>query len=723
MKKEFKQFEKNTQLIATASKWKDICFLKQGSLLVEDLKLWTHENFDVLRSRVISNDDKGSASFEEKLKQQLSGVSSDAICLWAEITWLFYLIVGSVTKEYKFSRIQTVWSWSERPFPSESWALAEALEHGNISPGQGFLGNQWFELKYLIELMFNWTNYSDSDQNEKLSDPWNFAKWLDSQTGSDKRMLRHAILHFLFPNHFFDGVSQNHKRRMVETFRNSTEQTVDIWRADLSEVDYLLHEISLRLQKEHRADYINFYLDPFKKIWDGTEDEEWLKHRFQNATVWIVAPGHGAQFWQDFTESGFVRLGYHEEVGDLNLYDTQNEINDRLRDLGVGNNPVMSSLALWQFRHQMKPGDILIAKQGIGRLLGWGRVTGEYCYDPENRAGPHVRNASWHLVLDQPIQHPSRITSKTLTHASRPVWSKWLRQAFNLMEDDTPNGNDDFLKDIFVLPKQLNRIQQALASRKNLILQGPPGVGKTFIAQRIAYCLIGKKDSSQIKMVQFHQSYSYEDFVQGWRPTKDGGFVLRDGVFLKFCQLAAQHPQKKFVFIIDEINRGNLSRIFGELLMLIEADKRGSDYSLALTHGNPDDLFSIPENVYILGLMNTADRSLAIVDYALRRRFAFETLSPAFQTDRFRDYLNDSVLDDSLVEHINKKFAQLNHEICNDKDLGEGFQIGHSYFVPEEDADEAWYSNVLDTQIAPLLQEYWFDRPEKVKEEIDKLKL
>ena len=281
------------------------------------------------------------------------------------------------------------------------------------------------------------------------------------------------------------------------------------------------------------------------------------------------------------------------------------------------------------------------------------------------------------------------------------------------------------LEGLFLDDRKFERILVSIARGKNLIIQGPPGVGKTYIARRIAWRLIGSKDQQRIEMVQFHQSYAYEDFVQGWRPNEAGGFTLRNGVFFAFCARARKQPEARFVFIIDEINRGNLSRIFGELLMLIEADKRGTDHAIPLTYSTDGERFSVPKNVYLLGMMNTADRSLAMVDYALRRRFAFEELRPAYGSEKFREYLLEAGLDHTLVDRIERNMAAVNEAVRNDRDLGPGFEIGHSFFVPNDDtdsADEHWYDSIIETKIAPLLREYWFDRPQRVEELTAKLR-
>ncbi len=260
------------------------------------------------------------------------------------------------------------------------------------------------------------------------------------------------------------------------------------------------------------------------------------------------------------------------------------------------------------------------------------------------------------------------------------------------------------------LVKQLRR-------KKNLVLQGPPGVGKTFIARKLAYALMQEVDDSRIDMVQFHQSTSYEDFIQGLRPAKNGGFELRNGVFYTFCQRAHANPDKDFFFIIDEINRGNLSKIFGELMLLIEHDKRHRKYALKLTYAEDEaDTFWVPPNVHLIGTMNTADRSLAIVDYALRRRFAFVELEPDLG-ERFRSFLTGKGLAEELVDHLIKRLAEVNKHIRDDRDLGPGFQIGHSYFCGERNGQDAegWYSDVLTYEIRPLLQEIWFDDLDKAK--------
>ena len=268
----------------------------------------------------------------------------------------------------------------------------------------------------------------------------------------------------------------------------------------------------------------------------------------------------------------------------------------------------------------------------------------------------------------------------------------------------------DFLSEVYMTEEKYDRLAGVLLNKMNIILQGAPGVGKTFAAKRLAYSLMGEKDDNRIEFVQFHQNYSYEDFMMGYKPSGDS-FELKYGVFYRFCKKAENQPDKKFFFIIDEINRGNLSKIFGELLMLIEKDYRGTKATLAY-NGMP---FIVPENLYIIGMMNTADRSLAMIDYALRRRFSFFEIDPGFESKGFSDY--QKTLENDTFDELIQKVIELNDEISRDKSLGKGFCIGHSYFCgrTKETCTDEWMQSVVDYDILPMLSEYWFDDDSKVQ--------
>lgn len=276
---------------------------------------------------------------------------------------------------------------------------------------------------------------------------------------------------------------------------------------------------------------------------------------------------------------------------------------------------------------------------------------------------------------------------------------------------------EDFMNEAYIPEEKYDQMVSRLARKKNIIMQGAPGVGKSFLAKRLAYSLIGRKDEDKVAMVQFHQSYAYEDFVMGFRPNEKGGFDLEKGIFYSFCRKAKDHPDSPYFFVIDEINRGNLSKIFGELMLLIEVDKRSKKYAMPTTYSK--ELFYIPENLFIIGLMNTADRSLALMDYALRRRFSFIEIEPAFGK-AFNKYT--SKFKGTKLDNVINVVMQINEDITNDEALGRGFRIGHSYFSNLTDASDEELMDIVECELAPLIEEYWVENPKKIVAYIKQLR-
>ncbi len=600
----------------------------------------------------------------------------------------------------------------------------------------------------------------------------------------------------------------------------------------------------------------------FSQMTYKQNDETEMKRKPEQGSVsyWMYAPGENASKWQECQDEGIMCIGW-DDLGDLSNYDDREDMRMDIKKYYPSDGSAKNdSLAVWQFSHEMKIGDIVFAKKGMTKIVGRGVITSDYIFDASRINFKHIRKVKWTHKGEWETTDKSAM--KTLTNitkykeyveelnklimgkkASKPmstdgkqywwlvanpkIWSLYdlgigEEQSYSLYNE---NGNqrrifkhfqsakegdivigyessptkqiiaslvvsresdgdeiyfkktetfatpidltqlrntpgienmeymknqqgsffkltkdeyeiimemvreenplpkheekekytiNDFLNEVYIHKEDYEQLEGLLLRKKNLILQGAPGVGKTFAAKRLAYAIMGEKDEERVKIVQFHQNYSYEDFVLGYKPNENGGFDLKEGIFYQFCRKAAVDKERKYFFIIDEINRGNLSKIFGELLMMIEKDYRDTPVQMSYA----DRRFAVPSNVYLIGMMNTADRSLAMIDYALRRRFSFYEMKPAFDNVVFKNSIikkHDTHLD-KLVDAL----KDLNKVIADDDSLGTGFCIGHSYLC--DLGNDYDLESIVEFDIIPMLREYWFDNNERFNKEANKLR-
>ena len=464
------------------------------------------------------------------------------------------------------------------------------------------------------------------------------------------------------------------------------------------------------------------------------------KAKKQELQHWLYTPGEGAARWEEFRTAGIMALNW-DRVGDLASFPDKESLLDALYTHygDWGGRPRRAADSVWDYIHAMKPGDIVYVRRSFNEIVGRGVVRSDYRYDEDRSSFRAVRDVEWTHVGSWPLeQRIGRLMLQRLTENTKytpdqlnaligiedPRFSSSVDERLgnnDLDEADEHYTSTDFLDEVFLRPEDLEQMLGLLRRKKNLILQGAPGTGKTFAAKRLAYALMGETDDSRVEVVQFHQSTAYEDVVVGLRPTAEGGFAAAEGVFARFCRRAAADPGRDYVFIIDEINRANISKAFGELLMLIEAEHRGEALRLPVS----GELLSVPKRLHIIGMMNTADRGLALIDYALRRRFAFFEMRPALDHPGFLRHVE--AVGSSRLEALVDVVRRLNQRIAEDEALGPGFQIGHSYLClpagnPENSGGmDADVTSMVRYELEPLVREYWFDNPAAMDESIHEL--
>jgi hypothetical protein len=758
----FSETPQLTEVFNAVEHWKTNCLLRDGSVF-SDARIWTSQSLQDLRKHFIEAPILGDQRFIEKFKKQLKPTTAAAKKLAAEAIWFMWLFPSNVGHKLKVSRVLEVWSWSGDSLDPSHPLLAGPLEHGIGSTGTGFNTRFPVELSFFIRLLEAWRRLEPAAQTSLLGDGWRFGNWTDEITESRGQQLRHIILYLLFPDQYERTSSGAQKHAILKALAgiSGIDAALKLIKIDSSDSDRVQRDKRLfATRKVLEATYpnveVDFYREPIKSLWHQPSGEPGKGQEDESE----VAVAHG--YWIEKTivkgrkvrEEGPHRLGValwspQKSEGDHDIYANMRAVRPGDLVLHLIDNKYFAGVSVidssvddsfpgveeseWGLQPSYRVSlrdyqdldpplpreDFLEAPEGAAELRRvQQKFEGKGLFFNRKmtlRQGAYLTAAPPELVgaLNR-IYH--NLYGKTLPHVG----------AMGLdSEETTLNGYtvEDALEGLFMERVDFLEILELLRAKKNVILQGPPGTGKTFVARRLAYALLGAEDKDRVQFVQFHQSYSYEDFVEGYRPEGEKGFSLKPGVFHTFTRTATDDSKRAYVLVIDEINRGNLSKIFGELMILIEHDKRSPAWSVRLAYS--DEPFYVPPNLYLIGLMNTADRSLAMVDYALRRRFTFFDLKPKFSSPAFKSSLLERGAPEKLANAIVIRLGVLNEDIAKDSsNLGPGFCLGHSFFcsdASESVLDEAWYSRVIRTEVAPLLREYWFDNLKRADDAIARL--
>ena len=690
---------------AAAQKWVDAALRKDDSLFTPGKPIWTRELLGELRECFLDNPEVPGPNFYAKLEKQLEGSSEAAYQLMAEVLYAHYLIIHqrNTGGKTKTANLNDVFAWSGESV-TISDDLLDGLEPGIVVIGAAYARLLPFMVGYLIEFADQWKERAQEKHQQLLDDPWAFKDFSEQvelrgslfREGRNlHRAQREAMLHLVFPESFEGTVSVDHKERIasaVDFASFSARATQDI--------DHRLAQIRCGLEAKLGRDF-DFYEEDIRKMWD--------------VNYWVVQAPEDIQ--ATIESERFIAVDFiGTTLGDLSVYSSKEELRLRIESEEVDENPTHAANQLWRFVEEINDCDYVLVPL-IGRgLFHVGRVAGDYEYKPSHPR-PHYRSVEWLRTNVSTDVLTARLARQTVNRGNRhrEVIDRLLLEALNGQNgvcDKLPKDLAKLATKLFLTepPNFLPEIDTLLADKKQVIFQGPPGTGKTYVAQQLARHLAGSED--RVTLVQFHPSYAYEDFVQGFRPTLQSGqagFVLRDGPLLRAAERARREPGEKHFLIIDEINRGNLAKVFGELYYLLEY----RDEEITLQYqADGDKRFSLPKNLYIIGTMNTADRSIALVDLALRRRFYFMEFHPDVEPIRsvLHLWLEENAHE---MEWVAGVVERANDLLRDDRHAA----IGPSYFMKNgldhDMVDRIWKHSVL-----PYIEERRFGG-EEVTEEFD----
>ena len=647
-----------------AQHWKKRVLLSDKGIFENEEDIWRIENLEALQS-LIEGMDRNKDVLLDKLKSLLSESEKPEVSqLAAEIYWFMLLCPTDRSGSVKRELVKDIWKISEKPFPEDSEWLKDEILGGIGRGGIGFFSRLWWEWSFFVSLMIDFKKLSPTERDEKLSDSWKFAEWLEQNIPKGKsRQLRHMILFLLFPENFERIFSGADRISIVCAFTGKEKKEVK--KLSAWKIDRHLLDIRNREQEKRETLELDFYNNPLKRIWQDGNSEE--KEEEEASTM-------------EETKNP-INLILYGPPGTGKTY----KLNNLAEKYSSSKTPSREAWLLDELREQTWFNVILGALNDLGGEAKVPSILKHDYIQIKAKAVGRTKNISQTIFAELGSHaRPDSETVKVNTENRR----------LPMIIDKKPNGAWYPIEDW----------EDECQEQTELIKNWKIGPSKELLRQRYEF-------------VTFHQAYSYEDFVEGIRPvqneeTGDVEYRVVPGIFKRICQKAKADPEQRYAIFIDEINRGNIASIFGELITLIEPDKRvtyGDDGTvesgMTLTLPYSGEQFGVPANLDIYGAMNTADRSIALLDTALRRRFEFEELMP--DTNVIEGSQGDGTIKDgkggtidlrALLKTVNRRILFL---------LNRDSTIGHSYFMKVRDFEG--FKKVLLSRIVPLLQEYFYE--------------